>query len=97
MAVRSRLAEGLRPAATRSTSAERHLVAWMTVAVAGVVAGLLVVKLGEDGDWTHQAVVGLGGLALAAVGSLSALRFSLAASRTSASRAGSRDLRLRSR
>jgi O-antigen ligase len=47
---------------------ERRLVSWATVVVASVPVGLLVVKLGEDGAWTHQAVVALGGLALAAVG-----------------------------
>jgi O-antigen ligase len=45
--------------------------------VTGAVAGLLVVKLGEDGYWTHQVVVALGGVALAAVGAAVVRGFTL--------------------
>ena len=65
--VRLRPTAGLRTV-IRSTSLERDLVGWVMVSIVGIVAGLLVVEIGLDGEWLHQGVVVLGSLAFAAVG-----------------------------
>ena len=65
--VRLRPTAGLRTV-IRSTSLERDLVGWVMVSIVGIVAGLLVVEIGLDGEWLHQGVVVLSSLAFAAVG-----------------------------
>lgn len=65
--MQSRSTASLR-AAVRTASPERHLVAWVTVLVTGVLSGVLVLQVAEEGTVAHQAVAALGGIAFAGVG-----------------------------
>jgi O-antigen ligase/polysaccharide polymerase Wzy-like membrane protein len=52
----------------RSARLERRLVACVTVSIAGVMAGIIVVQVAHEGLWAHQAIAALGGIALTGVG-----------------------------